>query len=550
MATTPAATTLSATTLSATRRTSLNRHAAIGGVMLLATCLAGAGINQHGFWDDEASTAMFATSLLKTGHLDAWDGRNLNAFRGGINLDAQLRSAEGIPLQHYAAAAGIELFGRSTWAARLPFLIAGVLTLWLLNLWAPRMTTAQVPSWLPPLLLACNVPYLLFITQCRYYALSMAFTVALLWAWSCLERPRRWPPYAWGAIAAAGLALSNPLNAVALIAACVVAALHPRYRSLQHVIFVAITGAVVTAITLHNISTTAVEKGWQPGSGLLGVLTHFGTLLLWQVQGLSLFGFVPVLLLPALFLPWIVGRLGHLRPAAARALTVFAMMLTILAVVAALSPQDPSITLVADMRYGIQTLVMGSLVTAVALVILATWLGRTAALAVAAVIVFTNLPYGARPTPQCVICERVVELLSNHKSGSDAVLAVTDHLPAGTRIGFVPGMLATSVMFYRPDLLFSGMLDPAKTIDPDLRETLPNYVFSDGPPPDVLVIGLGVVPIAETIQHAGASYRLIDIVKTSWIDRTRAELPWHRFRIDPRDDEAHAIAVFRRVEGP
>ena len=52
-----------------------SRHAAIIAVILMAAGLAGVGINQHVFWDDEASTALFARALLHSGSLDAWDAK-------------------------------------------------------------------------------------------------------------------------------------------------------------------------------------------------------------------------------------------------------------------------------------------------------------------------------------------------------------------------------------------------------------------------------------------------------------------------------------------
>ena len=70
------------------------RHAAIAAVIPMAAGPAGAGINQHVFWDDKASTALFARALLHPGRLDAWDGRNVNSFRGGSKLgrtSAELR---------------------------------------------------------------------------------------------------------------------------------------------------------------------------------------------------------------------------------------------------------------------------------------------------------------------------------------------------------------------------------------------------------------------------------------------------------------------------
>jgi hypothetical protein len=373
--------------------------------------------------------------------------------------------------------------------------------------------------------------------------------VAMLWAWSNLNSGRRWPAYVGGAVAALGLVLSNPLNAAALVVACGVGGLHTGFRSSRHVLFVALIGSLVAGVIIYQLATADLLASWQGRSGTLSFAEHFATLMVWQIKGLSLFEFFPLLLLPLLAVPWIGTRLVHLRPMAAMALTIFAMMMTVLAVVAALSPQDLAATSVADMRYGLQILVMGPVVTSAAVAVAASWLGRTAGVLMVTLIVFSNLPYWPQPALQCTICERISELGETHPSGSDAVIAVADTLPSGTRTMFVPDYLAAPAMFYKPDLLYAGMLDPTKEIDPDLRKTLPGYIFQGNSPPDVLVIGIGSVPLANIIPFRGSRFQLASITKTFWVDKTRPELPWHQFRADPENDKAFGIAIFRRVDG-
>jgi hypothetical protein len=516
----------------------------------MAAGLAGVGINQHVFWDDEASTALFARALLHSGSLDAWDGRNVNSFRGGINLDEHLRSSEGIPLQHYVAAAGMEVLGESTWAARLPFLLVGLATLWLLSRWAWGMFGTAFPAWLPALLLAGNVPYLLYITQCRYYALVMGFSVALLWAWSCMGGGRRWPAYAGGAVAAFGLVLSNPMDGLAMVAACAAGFLHPRFRSRSHVLFVAMIGIVVMGVTLRLLGASDVLESWQLRRGALSLPKHFATLMVWQLKGLATFEFLPLLLLPLLVLPWIWRRLAHLRPIAALALTALAMMLAVLAVVAMLSPQDLAVTSQADMRYVVPVLVMGPVAITTAVAVVAAGLGRAAAALMVAGIILSNLPYGARPWLRCTICERIHELGETHPSGSDAVVDIAKMLPLGARTAFIPNYLTLPAMFYRPDLRYAAVLDPKKTIDPDLRRILPDYVFQGEAAVDILVIGIDGVQLSNPIYFAGLQFQLAWVSRTYWVDKTRPEIPWHQFRADPADDQAFGIAVFRRANTP
>ena len=233
----------------------------------------------------------------------------------------------------------MEVLGEATWAARLPFLLVGLVTLWLLSRWSWEMFGTVFPAWLPALLLAGNVPYLLYIGQCRYYALVMGFSTALLWSWSCLNGDRRWAAYAGGAAAAFGLVLSNPIDGLAMVAACAAGVLHPRFRSRSHVLFVGMIGIVVTGMTLHLLPPSDVLGSWQSSRGTLSLTEHFATLMVLQLKDLALFQFLPLLLLPFLVLPWIWRPVVRLRPIALLALTTLAMMLAVLIVVAVVSPQ-------------------------------------------------------------------------------------------------------------------------------------------------------------------------------------------------------------------
>lgn len=128
--------------------------------LFVAGVLSGAGITQHVFWDDEANTAIFARNILNFGTMTAWDGINVLAFRGGVHLDQHLMQATFVPVQHYVAAAGIRLLGETTLGGRLPFLLAGLGTLWMLHRWTAALMGPRFPAWLPPLVLALNVAYL------------------------------------------------------------------------------------------------------------------------------------------------------------------------------------------------------------------------------------------------------------------------------------------------------------------------------------------------------------------------------------------------------
>ena len=522
---------------------------AMAAILLLAAFCAGIGLNKHALWPDEALTALFGERILDTGRVTPWDGHNLVDFRGGIDLDQQLNYREAAPLQFYAAAASMALFGRDAWAARLPFLLAGLASLWLLGRWSATLFRDRFPPWLAPLILAGNVAFLLFIGQSRYYALTMALTLAILCAWSCLESAaRRWPVFAGGAAAALALSFCNPINAAAAVAACVAAGVLPRFRTRRHVAFAAVIGVVVSAVILHHLLTTNTLEGWDARRGTQTLLERFLILMGWQIEGLGSHEFFPLVLLAALPLPWLWGRLRDQRPTVILALTVLGMMLAMMVVTAVMTPQDVGITNAADMRYVVAVLAVGPVVTATALTILAEAFGRAAAGVVLLVLVFSNILYGGQPGIQCTACERAHELTETHPSGADAIILAVSRPTAGSVVVMLPDFLTPTAMFYRPDLRYAWLLDPAKSIDPEVRRMLPPYLFNGASPPDILIVGIGSMPLASSMAVQGVRYDAYDVVPFHWMDQTRPEIPWHQFRADRTRDQA-GIALFRRHGG-
>lgn len=119
---------------------------------------------------------------------------------------------------------------------------------------------------------------------------------------------------------------------------------------------------MVGGTTIYLLATTEGLQSWQSRRGVMNLVEHFTTLLLWQLKGLSLFEFAPVCVLPLLLLSWLWKRLAPLRPMAGLALTMIAMMLAVLVVVALSSPQDLAVTKMADMRYVLPVLALGPVV--------------------------------------------------------------------------------------------------------------------------------------------------------------------------------------------
>ena len=152
-------------------------------IVILLSCLCVylglKGLDNALFWDDEAQVAVIAKNYLQSGHLTGWDGRNLYAYRNGGLLDEHLQLRVQ-PLDILITAGAFKVFGVSTWSARIPFVILGLLVIPLLLMILKLEFNDEY--WLQLFIFinyvfSCN--YLLYIRQSRYYSLSILFSLCI-----------------------------------------------------------------------------------------------------------------------------------------------------------------------------------------------------------------------------------------------------------------------------------------------------------------------------------------------------------------------------------
>jgi hypothetical protein len=171
--------------------------AAIAGVFALAN------LGNQYLWQDEAQTALLARTILAHGIPLGTDGTNHFSQELGAEYGPDGVWRWHTWLSFYAVAASFAVFGQTTFAARLPFALAGVgcvlLTFALAReLWRDRVAAATAGG-----LLALSVPFLILSRQCRWYSLAALLALAGLLAYARIGPDRRGP--AWGLLAAAVL---------------------------------------------------------------------------------------------------------------------------------------------------------------------------------------------------------------------------------------------------------------------------------------------------------------------------------------------------------
>jgi hypothetical protein len=161
------------------------------------------GLGRRDLWQDEAETAMLAKNILRFKLPIVYDGVNLVSPEVGRGFGPDLLWRWSPWLQFYLTAASFAIFGITTWAARLPSAVLGLLCVALTFFFARRTFGSERQARLSAVLLGLSVPFLLHCRQARWYALSYLLVVCLFYALFELEqRPK---------VAGAALALSAVL---------------------------------------------------------------------------------------------------------------------------------------------------------------------------------------------------------------------------------------------------------------------------------------------------------------------------------------------------
>ena len=183
----------------------------------LAAILLFSGLWRPYLWQDEAATAVLAHRMLHYGRPLAYDGINLITIDHSIaetsgnigERDHDPQSAVAFYIQRgdlkrdsawkwqpwgqfVVAAASLKLFGETTFSARLPFAIAGVITVLVLFEFALRYFGGLRIAALSGVFLLFNAYWILHSRQCRYYALSSMFLLLTIYMYARWQRGAKW----------------------------------------------------------------------------------------------------------------------------------------------------------------------------------------------------------------------------------------------------------------------------------------------------------------------------------------------------------------------
>jgi len=147
--------------------------------------------NQY-LWQDEAQTALVSKTILTDGVPRGYDGKNYFSNEQGAEYGENFIWRWHTWLPFYVLAGFYKALGVSTFVSRLPFALFGLGTVaaiyYLVKAhWANVRLAATAAG-----LLAVTVPFLLLCRQCRYYSMTMFFSVLALYAYVLLMQKKKY----------------------------------------------------------------------------------------------------------------------------------------------------------------------------------------------------------------------------------------------------------------------------------------------------------------------------------------------------------------------
>jgi hypothetical protein len=234
----------------------------------LAFALLFTNLSSGYLWEDEGDTAVLASNILRFGVPKAWDGVTFIDSDKGARLNEQLVMVSHPWLQYYLTAASFAVFGENNFAARLPFAVAGWLTILVVYLCAYSLTSDRWAGFCASALLTGSVQFLLYCRQCRYYALTMFFGSLFLWVFFRMKSARGWV-----LMAILGILLfhSHPFGIVLVGALGLLTLVHPQFAVQRRSFYLA--GPVIVVFTLPWVGLA--HRGYGENSKLVESVAQF-----------------------------------------------------------------------------------------------------------------------------------------------------------------------------------------------------------------------------------------------------------------------------------
>jgi len=512
--------------------------------LLLSAIFLFSNLGRYALWDDETMVSLAAEGILETGDTTAVHGRNIVAYRNGLVLK-NLSDRSTPPLSSYITAVSFALFGKTAWAARIPFALMGMALMTLAAFMMGKSNLTARETFVLSIGILGNTSLILFLRQCRYYAPSILLSVLIA---VCYIRWRRENKGLLGmAILSVPLFAANYMGCAALFACLAVDYLLWKRRE-----FSVQWKEIALAGMIAGLPCVAIASVWNPFTTQFGAYTQSNglldriTLLWWNFRDMNEAGFlIGGLVLASLLLIFIRRDIWLTR--GLLALVVYTIVISIV------SPQLVKQASLADIRYLAPLIPLG-IVLAVATYLKLFGNRAYLCLALAFPVFCTNLASGTFIGQQglrSVPLEFLGELISPPPEPySPTAEWIRGNIPKGSTVWVLPDYMTYPLMFHAPDVVYAWQLNLDQKKDPQFRD-LPNIHFKGKELPEyIIVFGPIVIQMRDMFQQwkmKGIDYKEIYIINTFWKDLYRPELFWRTFRpVLGYDPETESIYCFKK----
>jgi len=147
------------------------------------------GLGDGALQVDEGMDTFVSTTILKYGVPMHSDGINATMRFADI-YDGLFIYRTWLP--YYLQALSLEGLGHTTFAARLPFALVGVLSVIALYFLALKLTENKITAFLAALLLSSSVPALIYFRTARYMGLPILLTILLIYFYIKIFADKPW----------------------------------------------------------------------------------------------------------------------------------------------------------------------------------------------------------------------------------------------------------------------------------------------------------------------------------------------------------------------
>ena len=151
------------------------------------------GLSNSALQVDEGADTFVSSTILKYGAPYHNDELNSTMEYASIHDKGLFLYRTWLP--YYLQAGSLLIFGKTTFAARLPFAFLGVTAAIALYFFTLKLTKKKSVAFLATLFLIASVPTLIYFLTARYIGLPILFTILLLYSYITIYDKKFWNPW-------------------------------------------------------------------------------------------------------------------------------------------------------------------------------------------------------------------------------------------------------------------------------------------------------------------------------------------------------------------